>query len=150
MKALVTGASSGIGRELVKLLCSEKDNRVMGVARNEKALIELRENFKECFIPVQADLSTKSGVDLVVKEAVEKLGEIELLVNNAGFGLYKRILDHTDEELVSMTMVNFISPVLLTKKLVDAMKPGSTVVYVITAGVYVILDDLPIYGLLYF
>jgi len=146
LKALVTGASSGIGRELVKLLCSEKDNTVIGVARSEKALMELKEGFKECFIPVPADLSRMSGVDTVVREVREKLGELDLLVNNAGFGLYKKILEHTDEELLSMTMVNFITPILLTKKLLNIMKPGSTVVYVITAGVYVLLDDLPVYG----
>jgi len=53
LKALVTGASSGIGRELVKLLCSEKDNTVIGVARSEKALMELKEGFKECLYQFQ-------------------------------------------------------------------------------------------------
>jgi short-subunit dehydrogenase len=146
MKSIVTGASSGIGRELARILCRDKKSVVLGVGRSVERLAKLSEQLGECFIPVQADLSRVDGVRIVVEAARRHLGEVDLLVNNAGAGLYKRVVEHSEEELISLTNVNFISPILLTRGLLDCMKPGSVVVFVITAGVHVLLESLPIYG----
>ncbi|MEM1936245.1 MAG: SDR family NAD(P)-dependent oxidoreductase [Sulfolobales archaeon] len=143
---MVTGASSGIGLELSKLLCRESNTIVLGVARRADRLEALASKFGTCFKPLVADLSTISGVNSVVKTVSEELGRIDLLVNNAGFGLYKRVLEHDESELVSMAMVNFIAPVLLTQKLAPFMNRGSAVVFVITAGIHVLMRTLPIYG----
>ena len=146
MKAIITGASSGIGRELVRILCRGGGNSVLGVGRDVDALNDLARELGDCIIPLQADLSKLSGVERVVEVASRMLGEVDLLVNNAGFGLYKEIIDHSDEESLSMIMVNFTTPILLTKKLLDLLKPGSTVVFIITAGVHVLMESLPLYG----
>jgi len=146
LKVVVTGASSGIGLELSKLLCRESDTVVLGVARRADRLEALASEFSTCFKPLVADLSTISGVNSVVKAVSEELGRIDLLVNNAGFGLYKSVLEHDESELMSMAMVNFITPVILTKKLAPLMNRGSAVVFVITAGIHVLMRALPVYG----
>jgi len=146
VKSVVTGASSGIGRELARVLCRDEKSTVLGVGRSAERLARLREELGDCFIPVQADLSKTSGVRVVVDAARRYLGEVDLLVNNAGAGLYKRVIEHSEEELVSLVNTNFITPVLLTKELLGYMKSGSVVVFVITAGVYVLIESLPIYG----
>lgn len=144
--AVVTGASSGIGRELSRLLCREEGSKVIGVGRNVGALGELEREFAGCFHPVVADLSSPAGIEEVVRKAGEMVGWIDLLVNNAGYGLYKGVLEHTDEEAWSLVAVNMVAPIVLTKRLLPFMKPGSVVVFVLSAGVHVVMLDLPIYG----
>ena len=141
---IVTGASSGIGLELTKMLCS-RGFRVVGVARNSERLEKIKSELGNCFDYVVADLSTVDGIRSVA-DSVKGFGSIDVLVNNAGFGLYRRVLDHSLEDLVSMTMTNFVAPIALTRELLQYMGKGSSVVMVITAGIHVTLKDLPVYG----
>ncbi|MEM1542153.1 MAG: SDR family NAD(P)-dependent oxidoreductase [Ignisphaera sp.] len=148
MNYIVTGASSGIGFELSRLLCHEYGNeiRVIGVGRSKERLEKLEKEFTRCFKYIVADLSSLQGIDNVVKEVRNRLDRVDVLINNAGFGLYKQIIDHSDEELITMTLTNFIAPLILTKKLLNLMRKGSIVVMVITAGIHVLMKNLPIYG----
>jgi short-subunit dehydrogenase len=141
---IVTGASSGIGLELTKMLCL-KGFRVIGVARNRERLESVRSELGNCFNYVVADLSTVDGISKVA-DSVKGFGLIDVLVNNAGFGLYRRVLDYSVEDFVSMTMTNFVAPIALTRELLPYMGKGSAVVMVITAGVHVAMKDLPVYG----
>mgnify|MGYP003309357770 CR=1 FL=1 len=93
--ALVTGASSGIGLEITKILASQNYDLVI-CARREKELQDLAEEISRqhtvnCKVIV-ADLTTEEGVDLLIKDS----GEIDILVNNAGFGI---LGDHLDMQL---------------------------------------------------
>ncbi|MEM1522559.1 MAG: SDR family NAD(P)-dependent oxidoreductase [Thermofilaceae archaeon] len=145
LRAVVTGASSGIGRALTLEIC-RAGGRALGVARSEGALLELKRQLGDRFDYVRADLSKLEELDRVVEGARAFLGSVDVLVNNAGFGLYKGVLEHSEDELLSMTLVNFISPIVLTRKLLPLMHEGSTVVNVITAGIHVLMTRLPIYG----
>ena len=62
--------------------------------------------------------------------------------------MYKRqpLLEHSDEELVGMLMVNFVAPIALTRRLLPLMRRGSTVVNVVTGGIHVLMAGLPAYG----
>ena len=93
--ALVTGASSGIGLEIAKILASQNYDLVI-CARREKELLDLAEEISRqhavnCKVIV-ADLTTEEGVDLLIKDS----GEVDILVNNAGFGI---LGDHFDMQL---------------------------------------------------
>jgi short-subunit dehydrogenase len=146
LKAVITGATSGIGYELTKILCREHGARIVGVGRNRDKLNEVKRELGECFQPMALDLSRFESVNELYREAEVSLGEVDLLVNNAGFGLYKKITEHTAEELASLITVNFTTPLLLTIKMLPLMKKNSTVVFVITAGVHVLMQSLPVYG----
>lgn len=145
LRAVVTGASSGIGKALTFDIC-RAGGRVLGVARSEGALLELRQRLGERFDYVRADLSRLEELDRIIESARTFLGSVDVLVNNAGFGLYKGALEHSDDELLSMTLVNFVSPIVLTRRLLPLMHEGSVVVNVVTAGIHVLMTRLPIYG----
>jgi short-subunit dehydrogenase len=84
-RALVTGASSGIGREIARVL-AEKGYDLVVTARRRERLEELAAELKNdhgvAVDIVVADLATSSGVEKVINE----VGEIDILVNNAGYG----------------------------------------------------------------
>ena len=90
--ALVTGASSGIGLEIAKILASQNYNLII-CARREKELLELSNYISEMYSVdcnvVVADLTTDEGVDLLIKESPN----VDILVNNAGFGIFGEHLE---------------------------------------------------------
>jgi short-subunit dehydrogenase len=93
--ALVTGASSGIGLEIAKILASQNYDLII-CARREKELQDLAEEITRQYTVnckvIVADLTTEKGVDLLIKDSVE----VDILVNNAGFGI---LGDHFDMQL---------------------------------------------------
>lgn len=112
MKALVTGASSGIGREIAKYL-SALGHEIVAVARDKGKLESLQQELKTPARLLSADLSSPRNCKNLF-EAVEK-ENIEILVNDAGFGLYGNF-DETDlERELEMIGVNVEAVHILTK-----------------------------------
>ena len=91
MKALVTGASSGIGWHFANLLASEGHDLVI-TARNLERLNYLAAEFSSKYgrnvEVISADLTTSDGIDLI--ETRLRNGDIDVLINNAGYGLNKQ------------------------------------------------------------
>ena len=119
MKAMITGASSGIGRDMAKYL-SHLGYELILVARNKEALEALKKelNTKVKIIVVDVSLEQK------VKElyVLTKKDEIDLLINNAGFGIFGRF-DETDlQDEINMIDVNIKALHMLTKSYLKDMK----------------------------
>ena len=90
--ALVTGASSGIGRAFCQRLAA-RCKRIIAVARREDRLLELQQQLPDVeLIPVQADLATVEGVTRCT-EAIRQKGPVDLLVNNAGISVFGSYTD---------------------------------------------------------
>jgi uncharacterized protein len=107
--ALVTGASSGIGADIARLL-AERGHGVTLVARRQERLRDLAQELSEAHgvraEAIAADLGDASGRDLVAAH-LEELGlEVEILVNNAGFGDSSRFVDADREKLLAMVRLN--------------------------------------------
>lgn len=119
MKALVTGASSGIGYEISKYL-AKRGYDIIVVARNRQALENLKKEIKTNVQIVCMDLSV---VDNCVKLYENFKDEnIDVLINNAGFGMYGNfdILDMNKE--IEMINVNILACDILTKLFLKDMK----------------------------
>ena len=86
---LITGASGGIGHDLAMLAAADNKNLIL-VARSADKLDQMaetiRQNYKSEVIPIVVDLSDEADVEMLISEISEKNLNIEILINNAGFG----------------------------------------------------------------
>ena len=99
-KALVTGASQGIGRAIAEGLAEAGADVAVNYRSYEDGAVEAAERIKalgrECVI-VKADVSARTEVESMVEQAMSKFGRIDILVNNAGINI-KKIAEEMDEE----------------------------------------------------
>ncbi len=113
--AVVTGASSGLGKEMAKGLAMAGAS-VMLVARKEGPLKETKEEFKDFDVEYFcADVSVSADVQAMVAATMEKWGHIDVLVNNAGTTFRCALEDFPDEEFDRIININMRSCFLCTK-----------------------------------
>lgn len=112
MKALVTGASSGIGRDIA-LYLDKLGYEVILVARNKEKLEEVSSLMKNNNKIILCDLSKEEDCYRLYEDT--KGEDIDLLVNNAGFGVFGNFDETSLEDEIDMVKVNDIAPHILTK-----------------------------------
>jgi 3-oxoacyl-[acyl-carrier protein] reductase len=138
MNIVITGASSGIGREIAMKMAEEPHNRIFAIARNETALRSLADNCPNKNIAVVAlDIS---GPRSLLRELKNSLsidpGTINILINNAGYLVNKPFADYSDQEIASLVSVNFSAPAVLITELLPLLSRGSHVVNIGSMGGY--------------
>ncbi|MGP8308272.1 SDR family oxidoreductase [Vibrio sp. YIC-376] len=120
MKVLVTGASSGIGFELVKQLCAEQHD-VFATGRNQNKLSELH-NITGCKFGAY-DLADSQQVIDMFNQAIDELGGLDVLVNNAGLNTRKCTVDEFSlEEFDQQYAINLRAPAILCREALSIMK----------------------------
>ena len=139
--AIITGASSGIGRASAKALASENAFLVI-TARREERLKELCSeinNLGSKAVYVVGDASEEETAKKTINAAIDNFGRIDILLNNAGIGIYKDIIDTTAEDYDQMMNTNMRSGFLFTRYAVPHMiKQGEGTILMLSsmAGVY--------------
>ncbi|HLI55272.1 MAG TPA: SDR family oxidoreductase [Acidimicrobiales bacterium] len=120
--AIVTGATRGIGRGVVEALVAS-GARVGCIARSADDLAELSAAVAAPGIVevAAADLSRRDEAEEAVRTLAEALGPVDLLVNNAGVGLYGPVLDLDPEEAERLIRINYLSVVYTTGAVLPAM-----------------------------
>lgn len=93
----ITGASKGIGLELAKKLLGQ-GFKVAATSRNEESLIKELGNLSENFLPLEMDLVDEKSVKNAIDKTVNHFKTIDVLVNNAGYGLLGALEELTDAE----------------------------------------------------
>jgi len=136
---ILTGASSGIGLEMLSILISKGAN-VVAVARHIDAIPQQKNVY-----PFSADVSSQEGVDRIFEYTRQTLGNIDVFIANAGFA-YLEKLDTPDwQHIENIYSLNVFSPIYALEKLVAESK-GEKVAFACTisgAG----LVSLPAYSL---
>ena len=124
MIALITGASSGIGRDMARIL-NNLNYDIIITARNEESLKELKKELNEknnnkvdIYL---ADLSKEEECLKLYNEVKEKYQNIDLLINNAGFGLCGKMINTDLETEMKMVDTNIKAVHILTKMFLKDM-----------------------------
>lgn len=141
MNIIVTGASRGIGFELVKLLSANTENTVIAIARNADKLELLKSECKAIntsakVIPIVCDLSDTTAVDKLQAEIKAHIDSVSVLINNAGAIVNKPFLEITSQDLENVYNVNVFSVVRIIQKIFPMMgiKEKSHVVNISSIG----------------
>lgn len=110
MRVLITGASSGIGRDMARYL-SKLGYELVLVSRNEEELNKLKGELKTKVEVIAMDLSIKENCYKLYEEAKD----IDILINNAGFGVFGKFVETDLEKEVNLIQTNVTAVHILTK-----------------------------------
>ena len=132
MVAVITGADSGIGRSVAVLFAREgADVCVVYLSEHEDAVKtkELVENEGRKCILIPGDVADKEFCQLAIRETIDKLGKIDILVNNAAFQLHVEEFEDLTEEHFDLTLkTNLYGYYLMCHAAVPFMKYGSAII----------------------
>jgi len=111
---LVTGASKGFGRALVTAIAA-RGEKVVGTFRDAEQIRELEQSYPGTAFGVQLDVTDAEGIPGAIERALNCLGHIDVLVNNAGYGQFGAFEDLTDEQIRRLVETNFFGLLNVTR-----------------------------------
>ncbi len=120
---VITGASSGIGEQSAEEFAKLHANIIL-ISRNEENLQKVAtklSKYKTTVFVYACDVSKKDQVDTMGKIIIEKFGTVDVLVNNAGFGIHNTVNETKIEEMESQMMTNFFGMMYCTKAFLPKM-----------------------------
>lgn len=115
---LITGCSSGLGRALAEAVLARGDNAVV-TARDEAALKDLASDRS---LPLALDVTDPAQVTAAVRQAQDRFGEIDVLVNNAGYGYRAAVEEGDDADVQRLFATNFFGAVAMIKAVLPGMR----------------------------
>jgi short-subunit dehydrogenase len=115
---VITGASSGIGKETAIAFASVGSKLVLSARNfeNLNAVAEEIKKFNENVIVIPADVSDFKTLDALVEKTLNTYGRVDVLINNAGFGIYGWYHQTPFEEIERIVRVNFLGSAYLIHK----------------------------------
>lgn len=131
---LITGTTTGFGSELVKVALA-KGETVIATARNSSKLSFEGTNDKN-FLAVDLDVTDHDSIEKAFAEALKKFGRIDVVVNNAGYGLAGAFETLSDKQIRTQMEVNFFGLINVTRKAMETMreqKPSGGVIQQVTS-----------------
>lgn len=117
----ITGSSRGLGRSLTEAVLAGGD-RVAATARNIGQLSALAEKYADQVYVLELDVTDKSQIQAAVSKAIAHFGRIDVLVNNAGFGITGAAEAFTDEQVRSQLDANLYGPIEVTRAVLPHMR----------------------------
>ncbi len=127
--AIITGASSGLGKEFYKLLQNEPLDEVWVIARRESNLIDLCQKYGKIGHRVLSmDLTNESSIDRLNSILEQEKPNIKYLINNAGFGLFGDFLTIDKSKQASMIDINVRALTQISSIAINFMSEGSKII----------------------
>jgi short-subunit dehydrogenase len=143
INVLITGCSKGFGLLFAEILAQEKF-KVYATARNLEAapeLLALKNRFKT-LETLELDILNIDHIERVT-EIIKNEGKLNVLINNAGYGLMSNFGDLDAAELYKQFATNFFAPVELTRQLLPYLKPNGLIINISSIASYL---GLPSFG----
>lgn len=117
----ITGSSSGLGRHLTEAVLQQGDIAV-ATARNPDKNQDLKSKYGDQILSLALDVTNRQQTEQVIKESIERLGRIDVLVNNAGFGITGAAEAFSQEQVRSQYEANLLGPVELCRAVLPYMR----------------------------
>jgi NAD(P)-dependent dehydrogenase (short-subunit alcohol dehydrogenase family) len=118
---LITGTSSGLGRAIAEAVLDRGDAAVL-TARDPDRVRDLAERYEGQAWPVALDVTSSESVSGAVQHALDEFGHVDVLVNNAGYGLLGAVEELTQDELRAQMETNFFGAFAVTRELLPHMR----------------------------
>ncbi|WP_196603888.1 oxidoreductase [Pectinatus haikarae] len=118
---LITGCSSGLGRNLAQAVLKHGDNVVV-TARDLFAIQEIVSTFPDTALALQLDVTNHKQIAQVIRQGESRFGGIDVLVNNAGHGYRAAVEEGEADEVEELFATNFFGPVALMKAVLPGMR----------------------------
>ena len=132
---LITGVSSGFGRELTTQLLGSGD-RVVGTVRRADTVAELAEHHPDTFRVELLDVTDTAAVREVVNRSFAELGRVDVIVSNAGYGLFGAAEELTDEQVNHIIATNLTGSIQLIRSALPHLRAqrGGRIIQISTYG----------------
>ncbi|WP_431209785.1 oxidoreductase [Puia sp. P3] len=117
----ITGSSRGLGRSLTEAVLATGD-KVAATARNPQQLDDLKTKYPDTLYSIKLDVTDHDQVVTAVSDAVRHFGRIDVLVNNAGFGITGAAEAYTQEQVNSQLATNLFAPIDITRTVLPYMR----------------------------
>src|SRR6201996_8440800 len=117
----ITGASRGFGKLWAEAFL-ERGDQVVATARDLSALNDLKSKYGEHILTLQLDVNDRAAGFAAIKKAKEHFGRIDVLINNAGYGLFGTVEETTEEQARQQIETNFFGLLWLTQAIIPVMR----------------------------
>ncbi len=117
----ITGTSTGLGRELAEAVLAA-GHQVAATARKPEALSALAERYGDAVLPLRLDVTDADSIQQAVEAARAKFGRLDVLVNNAGFGMVGSVEETSDRELRRIFDTNFFGALAVTRAVLPTLR----------------------------
>jgi len=142
----ITGTSSGFGRQLVEQVL-ERGDRVAATARRTESLDDLAAAYGERLWRASLDVTDTPRTREVVAKAFDDLGKIDVVVSNAGYGLFGAAEEVSDEQLERQVATNLLAPIHLARAVIPRLRAqgGGRIVQVSSVGGLIAFPAMSLY-----
>jgi NAD(P)-dependent dehydrogenase (short-subunit alcohol dehydrogenase family) len=132
---LITGVSSGFGRELTQQLL-DRGERVLGTVRDTAKVDDLVEKYPETFVAEVLEMTDAAAVGALVDRAFDRFGRIDVVISNAGYGLFGAAEELTDAQVDDIIATNLTGSITLIRAALPHLRAqgGGRIVQMSTYG----------------
>jgi NAD(P)-dependent dehydrogenase (short-subunit alcohol dehydrogenase family) len=117
----ITGSSRGLGRSLTEAVLAHGD-QVAATARNPEQLKDLKEKYPDQLLSIALDVTKNEQITNAVEQTIKRFRRIDVLVNNAGFGITGAAEAYTEEQVRSQLETNLYGPIAVTRAVLPYMR----------------------------
>jgi len=118
---LITGASGGFGREWTEAALDRGD-RVAALSRSATAFDDLVTKYGDAILPLQVDVTDRGAVTAAVQRVVDQFDRLDIVLNNAGYGLFGMVEEVTEQQARDQIEVNLFGPLWVTQAAVPHLR----------------------------
>ena len=128
--AIITGASSGMGREFVRVIATKYSflDEIWVIARRIESLDSMRGTFGDKIVPIALDLTNSSSMKVLASKLHEERPNVKILINSAGMGIIGRFDETPENEISDMVTLNVNALTSVTRNVIPYMSKGSYII----------------------